>query len=36
LGSDLDYAMLIKIYGNDSEGEKRLQPGGMRWLQKRR
>ena len=25
-GSDIDYAMLIKIYGNDPEGEKRYSP----------
>lgn len=25
-GSDIDYAMLIKIYGHDSEGEKRYSP----------
>jgi len=25
-GSNIDYAMLIKIYGNDSEGEKRYSP----------
>jgi IS1 family transposase len=25
-GSDIDYAMLIKVYGNDSEGEKRYSP----------
>src|ERR1022692_3640765 len=25
-GEDIDYAMLVKIYGNDSEGEKRYSP----------
>ena len=25
-GSDIDYAMLIKVYGNDSEGQKRYSP----------
>jgi IS1 family transposase len=25
-GSEIDYAMLVKIYGNDSEGEKRYSP----------
>jgi IS1 family transposase len=25
-GSNIDYAMLVKIYGNDSEGEKRYSP----------
>ena len=25
-GSDIDYAMLVKIYGNDPEGEKRYSP----------
>jgi len=25
-GSNIDYAMLIKVYGNDSEGEKRYSP----------
>jgi len=25
-GADIDYAMLIKIYGSDSEGEKRYSP----------
>ena len=25
-GSDIDYAMLVKIYGNDSEAERRYSP----------
>jgi len=25
-GSDIDYAMLVKVYGNDSEGQKRYSP----------
>jgi IS1 family transposase len=25
-GSDIDYAMLVKVYGNDPEGEKRYSP----------
>lgn len=25
-GADIDYAMLVKIYGTDSEGEKRYSP----------
>ncbi|MBW2060896.1 MAG: hypothetical protein JRI95_04955 [Deltaproteobacteria bacterium] len=25
-GADIDYSMLIKIYGNDSEGQKRYSP----------
>jgi hypothetical protein len=25
-GSDVDYAMLVKLYGNDSESEKRYSP----------
>jgi IS1 family transposase len=25
-GNDIDYAMLVKIYGNDTEGEKRYSP----------
>ena len=35
-GEQIDYAQLVKVYGHDPEGEKRLQPGAMAGIGKDR
>ena len=35
-GADIDYAMLIKIYGSDSEGEKRYSPAKIKGIEEKR
>lgn len=34
-GENIDYAMLIKVYGNDPEAEKRYSPASLHSLQER-
>ncbi len=31
-GINVDYAMLVKLYGNDRETEARYNPAGLHWL----
>jgi DDE domain len=35
-GVDVDYAMLVKLFGNDRESEARYSPCGVYWMPHRR